>query len=650
MGGRGRGAYYKEKYGNKGRGGGGGGYGRGGGGYRGGGGGGGYGRGGRGGGYGGHYEDGDQYTSSHDRDRSHGGSSLYDALVNCEGANYKAYKDLTGSWEVTHGGLATTVFIDNVQSDPFAPPSRMRVRLERAAAGYPAAWTQSRIRVVALCDYLARRMARQLSRGGLDQGGGGGGWHGSKGGDIRIDSPSQHVLLRSSVLVTAAWAELRLSVNLPAHGRTCEGYKAAKLVCQHLIEAVKLGVLAESLDRDQVWDHIRSVEDQEAARHALKKQGLVAFVINGAMLPRASGANDTVLKNGGVPFASPPSLEVSLSLPHRGEVRGMGLRAGVTLVVGGGYHGKTTLLEALQVGVYNHVPGDGREFVVTLDTAVKVRAEDGRPVTGLDISPFISNLPQGRDTTSFSTEDASGSTSQAANIMEALEAGTEALLVDEDTCATNFMSRDARMARLVPVDPITPFLHTVTALYSDRGVSTVLVAGSCGDFFDTADTVLCMQEYRCVDMTARAKQICAEMPATRDQAAAGADTKFRRSQRRISMASLQPGGNGKVKADRDRGIMFGDTEIDLSYVEQLVDTSQTRFIMDCLVYLGSKMSSDQSVQDIISHLKDAMTASKLDCPLDLVSPWSTPNGCYTQPRMFEIVAAVNRLRSMRTRN
>ena len=644
MGGRGRGAYYKAKYGNKGRGGGGG-WGR----DNGGGGGGGNWRennGGGGGGYGGNYghDEADSYHGNRDRSRS-----LYDTLVGCEGQNYKAYKQLTGRWEVNHDGLPVSVFIDNVQSDPFAPPSRMRVRIASDVVNYPDTWLVSRTRVVAMCDYLARRMSHQLTRGGLDTCEGGGGWHGSKGGDIRIDTPSQHVLVRSSVVITRDWAELRLCVNLPAHGRTCEGYKAAKLVCQDLIKAVKFGILFSSLDCEHVWKHIQSVEDQEAARNMLTEKGLIAFVINGAMLPRSSGANDTVLKTGGVPFKSPPSLEVSLNLPHRGEVRGMGLRTGITLVVGGGYHGKTTLLEALQVGVYDHVPGDGREFVVTVETGVKVRAEDGRPVTGLDISPFIKNLPYGRDTRNFSTEDASGSTSQAANIMEALEAGCGLLLVDEDTCATNFMSRDARMARLVPVDPITPFLHTVSSLHSDRKVSTVLVAGSCGDFFDTADTVICMQEYRCVDMTDEAKQICRDMPGNSD--VKQSDHIFnQKSGRQISMKCLQPGGNGKVKADRDRGIMFGHTEIDLTYVEQLVDTSQTRFIMDCLVYLGNKMTSDQSVPDIVSHLRSAMASSSLDCPLDLVSPWPTPNGCYSQPRMFEIVAAINRLRSLNTKN
>lgn len=612
--GRGRGAYYKEKYGNK-----------------------------RGRGGGGGYERND--GGSHYRDRGgEGGGDLYSTLISLDGAGYGAYKQLVGRWEVTHQGLTVTVHVDNVQSDPFAPPSRMRVRVAGGNAGYPEEWLSSDTRTVALCDYLARRMWAQLARGGLDQGGGGGGWSGSKGGDIRIDKPSQHVLLRSSVVVRRDWTELRLSVNLPAHGRTIEGRKAAKLVCERLVEAICHGVLVVSLDQKDVWRHLQSVEDQEAARALLPDHNLVGFVINGAMLPRASGAEDTVIRSGGVGFVSPPELEVKLTLPHRGPVIGMGVRRGITLVVGGGYHGKTTLLEALQVGVYNHVPGDGREFVVLERTGVKVRAEDGRPVTGLDISPFISNLPQGRDTRQFTSQDASGSTSQAANIIEALEAGAGTLLVDEDTCATNFMTRDVRMSVLVPVDPITPFLHTVTSLYQETGVSTVLVAGSCGDFFDTADTVICMQEYRCLDVTARAKQICREMPLAK--ALPGGDERFAgRSRRKVAMVSLQPGG--KVKADRDRGIMYGNTEIDLSFVEQLVDTSQTRFIMDCLVYLGEKIHADLSIQEIIKHLDEALTSRRFDCPLDLVSPWSTPNGSYSRPRIFEIVAAINRLRSLR---
>jgi len=509
-------------------------------------------------------------------------------------------------------------------------------------AMYPLDWIHNKVRVRGLCDYLARRVHGLISKGGLDQSSGGGGWHGSKGGDIRIDPPSQHVLERSSMVVNKEWVEARLSVNLPAQGRSIEGVKASRLICQELMEVVRVGLLGSSLEHREVWRHVQSVEDQGAARDLLNGVGLVAFVINGAMLPRASGADDRVMRSGGVPFKSPPELQVTLTLPHRGEVKGMGVRKGVTLVVGGGFHGKSTLLEALQVGVYDHVPGDGREFVVTEDTAVKVRAEDGRPVTGLDISPFISNLPQSRDTTNFSSGDASGSTSQAANIIEALEVGCSTLLVDEDTCATNFMMRDSRMAKLVQTEPITPFLHRVRALYQEKGVSTILVAGSCGDFFDVADIVIKMQEYTCLDVTNVAKQICQEMPNQNLPVNKSFPAVF--GERRVEVSCLQP--RGKVKADRDRGILFGETEIDLTHVEQLVDASQTRFIMDCLVYLGNKHQGSLPLPALLEELERSLSSQNLSCSLDLVSPWAGPNGAYTRPRIQEIAAAVNRLRTL----
>jgi len=634
-GGGGRGAYYKEKYGNKsGRGRGGGGGGSDWGGNRGGGGG---------------YFGGDRGRGCNDYERNSSneaknGDDLESTLRGLDRANYGAYKQCIGRWEVNTSGLPVSVFIDNVQSDPFAPPSKFRVRVSHREAQYPAAWIENRVRVRAMCDYLARRVNVLISKGGLDQSSGGGGWHGSKGGDIRIDPPSQHVLERSSIVVNREWVEARLSISLPAQGRSIEGVKAARLICQELIEVVRIGLLGSSLKHEEVWTHIQSVEDQTSARSQLDGKGLVAFVINGCMLPRASGADDRVMKSGGVQFRSPTELEVTLDLPHRGEVKGMGVRKGVTLVVGGGFHGKSTLLEALQVGVYDHVPGDGREFVVTDPSAVKVRAEDGRPVTGLDISPFISNLPQGRDTANFTSGDASGSTSQAANIVEALEVGCSTLLVDEDTCATNFMMRDGRMAKLVQSEPITPFLHRVRALYQTLGVSTVLVAGSCGDFFDVADTVIKMQEYHCQDVTQFAKRICMEMPSSSLPVETVPRFSVGGTERKLNVSCLQP--RGKVKADRDRGILFGDTEIDLTYVEQLVDASQTRFIMDCLVYMGNKHHGSTCMVTLLNELDESLSSSSISCSLDLVSPWAGPNGAYTKPRRQEIAAAINRLRSL----
>lgn len=138
-------------------------------------------------------------------------------------------------------------------------------------------------------------------------------------------------------------------------------------------------------------------------------------------------------------------MEISIDLPFGNSIRGMGIPEGVTLIIGGGYHGKSTLLQALEQGVYNHVKGDGREYVITRADALKLRAEDGRAVSHLDLSLFIHDLPNGKDTHCFSTEDASGSTSQAAGVLEGMEAETSCFLIDEDTSATNFLVRDAFM-------------------------------------------------------------------------------------------------------------------------------------------------------------------------------------------------------------
>ncbi|MBM6838315.1 ABC-ATPase domain-containing protein, partial [Clostridium saudiense] len=240
----------------------------------------------------------------------------------------------------------------------------------------------------------------------------------------------------------------------------------------------------------------------------LNSKGLVAFVANNSILPRESGVSSKPLRDG-KRFISPKELEIEFNTPNRGIIKGMGIPKGITLIVGGGYHGKSTLLRALELGVYNHIEGDGREFVITEDTAVKVRAEDGRAITNTDISLFINNLPNGKDTKSFNTENASGSTSQAANIVEGIESGANTLLIDEDTSATNFMIRDSIMQKLVAKEkePITPYIDVAKSLYNRLAISTILVAGSCGDFFDIADLVIQMDNYEPFEVTDKAKAL-----------------------------------------------------------------------------------------------------------------------------------------------
>ncbi|PFH33181.1 putative ATPase [Besnoitia besnoiti] len=564
-------------------------------------------------------DDADSYAASRTPSlpRTAGGGGLRAELQRLEGKPYPAYKDLTGEWQLEEFQL----FIDKVQSDPFAPPSRFRLRIHQRHAQFPRRLFESEIRNIALCDFLTRAFHQAIRRSGIDQAAESGGWHGSKGGDIRIDQPSQHVLRRTSIIITEDSIEARCNVSLPARGRSIEGRRAAQLLCERLPAVARAAMYYSSLKAAEVEAHVQSVEDQEYLRKSLASKGLVAFVINGACLPRRSGVDDRPLTHQQdahlVLFQSPPSLEVQIELPNRGQVRGMGIPAGITLIVGGGFHGKSTLLEALQWGVYNKIPGDGREFVVTDPGAVKIRAEDGRAVTSVDISPFISNLPFGKSTERFSSADASGSTSQAANIIEALELGATTLLVDEDTCATNFMIRDTRMQALVAKEkePITPFLFKIRPLVNQYKVSTIIVVGGSGDFFEVADNVIMMDNYQAYCVTEKAKEIATVFKAsvgthnecpTAQTPGNTVDAAFGQFRHRIlERGCLHP--KGKVKAAARRTISYGATEIDLMFIEQLAEASQTRAIARCLQRLGENtegnvVNGERTLKEILDSL------------------------------------------------
>lgn len=551
--------------------------------------------------------------------------SLARLLTSLDGAGYGAYKKLHGSYELGEYRLR----IDKVQSDPFAPPSLMQVEVPNPIPAELAG--------VAARDFLTRRVAQAFS--------------GDR--DLHIDQPGQQVLDRASVVLDdgggsgsdsaggsgrrsdSGTATLRIEVQLPAKGRKILGRKARALLCDVLPAA-----LDQALDfpTAELREAVLLERDQNYLREHLPGRGLIAFVGDGSCLPRAAGHRDSPAKDA-VEFRSPDSLRTTFQLPSGREVTGMGIPAGVTVIVGGGYHGKSTLLKALERGVYNHIAGDGREFAITVDSAAALRAEDGRAITGVDISQFISNLPAQTDTTSFSTDNASGSTSQAAGLMEALEAGASTLLIDEDTSATNFMIRDERMRELIPTEkePITPLVDRVRGL-AEVGVSTVLVAGGSAAFIDVADTVIHMDSYHPYDITQRAaglarvvdKQEPFELPARRPLPA------------KRFQAKKPPQAKGA-------GIRVGKGFIDLSALSQLVDASQTRAIATILGQLSSQHGD-------IEMLVDEMLEQVKHGGIDAVSRFSggkhgsrsgAPGkhpGRLALPRKLEIMAAINRAR------
>ncbi|KAJ3300302.1 hypothetical protein HK104_002121 [Borealophlyctis nickersoniae] len=501
----------------------------------------------------------------------------------------------------------------------------------------------------------------------------------SKGGDFNMDKPGQQVLERSAVDVTPEFVEARFTVGLPAQGqgRSIMGRQAITLLTERLPEIAKATMVFPSLDAQDVQRFVECIEDQCVLRDLIVGAGLVAFVPNGAILPRLSGASDLPMRGGNlIPFVSPASLEKSFKLPNRGLIKGMGIPKGVTLIAGGGFHGKSTLLDALQVGVYNHIPGDGREFVSTDASVVKIRAEDGRSITSVDISTFISNLPFGQNTERFSTPDGSGSTSMAANIQEALEVGSRGLLFDEDTCATNFLIRDRRMQMLVSKDnePITPLISKIRSLYEEKGCSSILVVGGCGSYLDVADLVVSMESYVPMDVTAKAKGIVSALPIglgdegnipygpvssrtplistanvpTPDPAPATDTEETGAAATELSRAggggSGRSGGKSAVRGRTGHLITFSGTDIDLSALEQLVHPSQARSILDVLLYLQSVSGGKQkTLAQWVDEIEGMWDAKGMDC-LDLQG-WKS--GELARPRRFEVAGAINRFRGLR---
>lgn len=552
---------------------------------------------------------------------------LADELRRIDGRGYKAYKDILGTW--ADDGL--TLVIDHVQGDPFAVPSRVRWVVDRDVHGVPGELFETRVRRVACCDFLLQRFQDAVR--GLSRGAGMG-----SSGKVQVDAGDAEVLERSGCALLDGVLELRFRVGLPANGRRVLGHAAERLLCDALPEAVER--MLDELDLAALRAHVDLVDDHAFLQRQLEERGLLAFVRDGAVLPRATGVSSRVLPDA-VPFSSPESLRVTLPTRHHGEVTGMGVPTGVTLITGGGFHGKTTLLTALERGVYPHAPGDGREWVVTRKDAVKVRSEDGRAVTGVNLTSFIADLPRGKDTEHFTTQDASGSTSLAAAMVEAIEVGAKALLLDEDTCATNLLIRDARMQELVKRETITPLIDRARDLTDELGVSLVLVVGGSGDYLDVADNVVLLEEYVPRDVTEEARAVAKGRPTGRaeEEERAPLVAPARKPLPASFDARRGRRGKEKVKAYGLKELVFGDESVDLTALEQLVDGSQVRAIGSLLKRLADEADGERALLEVVEAAlegatKDGMYALDVRPELAL-------------PRAFEVAFAVNRLRGLK---
>ncbi len=573
-------------------------------------------------------------------------NELRSMLRSVDHKSYPAYKSLAGIYQFPH----FTLSIDHVQGDPFASPSSLHVEVGNKTAGFPPAYYEKGCSRIALQDHLTRQFASQFEDYNFKAKGSG------KSGLLSITRCGQEVLERSACQITDSRIIARFHVGFPAFGRTINAGELEKILFDFLPRCVENSFFYQKLDKKKVEAAVFLAEDQEAIRRILQEEKLVAFVANGAVLPRKSGVSDLPMK-GSVPFCSPAAMERTFTLPHKGKITGMAIPQGITLIVGGGYHGKSTLLEALQTGVYDHIAGDGREYVITDHTAVKLRAEDGRSIRSVDISLFINDLPNKKDTSSFSTPDASGSTSQAAGVVENMEAGSRLFLIDEDTSATNFMLRDDFMQQVISreKEPITPFLERARDLYEKEGISTILVAGSSGAFFYIADKILQMDCYRPMDITDHVKKLCLEHAAPRTQAPGFRSPdqnrilppydRSRKNRGGRDQRGGRPGNDSrhehmKIKTFGRDSFSLDKETVDLRYVEQLADSEQTCALAYLLRYsLEQIMDGRRTVRQVVRILTDTLDQKGWEPFCSSYIPCGL-----AKPRIQEIYACLNRFR------
>ncbi|HCH5911610.1 TPA: ABC-ATPase domain-containing protein [Vibrio parahaemolyticus] len=536
-------------------------------------------------------------------------------LKKIEKQNYRAYQQIKGQYDFTD----FTLFIDHVQGDPYASASRFRATRAWSLTGLEWLKDESPAFQRAARDFIARSFEQFAKQENT----------------VSIALNGQTVLDSTAVLFTEEGIELRFRVNLPAEGRSVLGKKANNILTFHLPKFIRRATLERELDKEAMVKHCQVVEDQSALREQLEAHNLVAFVANGSVLPRIAGNCDLPMKEA-VEFTAPESLQVTLHAPNKGYVTGLGIPKGITLIVGGGFHGKSTLLNAIERSIYDHIPGDGREYIVTDQKAMKIRAEDGRCVHHLNLSNYINHLPMGKDTADFSTQNASGSTSQAAWLQESIEAGATSLLIDEDTSATNFMIRDERMQALVAKgdEPITPLVDRIGQLRDELDISTIIVMGGSGDYLDVANTVIQMHDYQAVDVTEKAKQVISQHPTQRHNESEESLQTFRpRALNRVALMNILTDGKFRVSAKGKDSLRFGKEFTDLSALEQIESADEVNAIGWLWFQLAQLPGwCNNPAKEIEEMLSGEWHASL------------PKQGDLAKPRTLDVMAALNRMR------
>ncbi|MCE5249834.1 ABC-ATPase domain-containing protein [bacterium] len=545
-----------------------------------------------------------------------------------------AYAELTGEYDFSDFVLT----VDYVAHDVSRVSARMRVRVLFEAAKFPHDVFTPKSREIGARDFLVRSFDMRSGRYTVRA-------SGVKGGRIFIDRPGQEMLESTAVVLGKTYIEVRFTAELPVRKGKVDSSSAAELLMESIPRVVLESLIFKNVDGDRLAEWIEAYEDADAVRAQLSSHNLVAFIADGSILPRKGADDPRPAEEKAHEFTAPDELAVTLDLPNRGHVRGLGIPAGITLLTGGRFHGKSTVLRALELGVYNHIPGDGRTYVITVSDAAGIHAETGRRIERVNLTPFFGSGGSGIDTANFSSENATATESIAANIMETLEIGSSLLLFDEDSLPADMIVRDARMQALIPKDdePSATLIDILPVLRDEMNVSAIIALSGAGDYFDIADTVIAMKRYSPVAVTAKARKIAADKPSGRKKERPGDIGKCLTGRLPLEH-SFEPDKTARSDAPKPSEkmcVQYGSDFIDISRVRQVVNPSQARAISRSLALVHRLIGSSGSLGDVVKKVINRIETVGLD------TLSSRMMGDLAMFRAHELAAALNRMRKLK---
>ncbi len=455
-------------------------------------------------------------------------------------------------------------------------------------------------------------------------------------GDIRMQSVNNKIVRRTGVLYNNGKFVLKMWCRFPLIGVAAVSGKKS---CRLITELLKLlDVWVENFDVNRLYKKSQIYINQCEIRKYLKDNDYVCFIKNGSILPREKENN--VSKTDATPFQAPSTMEYTIKLKSGEILTGMVIAKGLTVITGGGYSGKTTIIDAIESGIYNHVEGDGREYVITEETALKVYAEDGRVVNNLDMSPFFKQEISEESIEDFSTEHASGSVSQAANIIEAVYAGSKLLLIDEDKSATNFMVRDKIMRKIINNEPIIPLTDRIDELTKKMNIAVIMVIGAISEYFNYADKILLTEDYKLYDISDNVEKtdkihiddgICNW-------------TKDRKIKSRIG--SMENCFFRTVHAENNRKIVLDNYTADVMSLTTITTNEQLNSLAFVMEKLLAKLDNDELKKDV-SLAVEQIFANESKNNNEFAMMITRKDRWYEEIRNIDAICCINRMRGVK---